>query len=438
MSTLKVITPADIKPAQSFLNQLVDVIQEDISGSSTRKSYQVFVTGGVGPGVTSSMFQTIYDQDFTLQTANPLFDMSFGLYSGSTVVTGASIGLDTSGKALFPSTSLMMREKIFTYRQFAQLLLDDSNARFVTPFNSTNIQGKSDVPNVITPYDNMDDVLFLCFKRLFSRDRIKKETFAMKFFQSASHDPRNGDSKPGPEVVTHYLSPNLNVTSPSGSKIYTDVGSSGYSERAPGGGEMGMLVDSSDTSRNVGILFYEWGIAALDLRKIISGTEAVSGVISAMSPNSHNDWSAGQTVVGGESPSGNPPAGVNLQARFIPDLLVSASIDNILNHIATCRFGSSTNTAITFQNITNIYSTLIFCRATADEFNLSQNPTYRDSSGRIIVVDPGFEGEQKPFTFITSVCLYNSNNELMAVAKLSRPIEKNDEKDVTFRVRLDF
>jgi hypothetical protein len=27
---------------------------------------------------------------------------------------------------------------------------------------------------------------------------------------------------------------------------------------------------------------------------------------------------------------------------------------------------------------------------------------------------------------------------LLAVAKMSRPIQKNDEKDLTFRVRLDF
>ena len=34
--------------------------------------------------------------------------------------------------------------------------------------------------------------------------------------------------------------------------------------------------------------------------------------------------------------------------------------------------------------------------------------------------------------------LYNANEELLAVAKLSRPVMKNDEKDLTFRVRLDF
>jgi len=44
------------KTVQSNLNQVIDVIQEDISGSATRRKYQTFVTGGIGPGVTSSLY----------------------------------------------------------------------------------------------------------------------------------------------------------------------------------------------------------------------------------------------------------------------------------------------------------------------------------------------------------------------------------------------
>ena len=89
MGTYKNFTAADIKASPSSLNQLIDVIQEDLSGSLTRRKYEVFVTGGIGPGITSSLFQTVYDQDFTLQTANPVFDMTVGLFSAGTTVTGA-------------------------------------------------------------------------------------------------------------------------------------------------------------------------------------------------------------------------------------------------------------------------------------------------------------------------------------------------------------
>ena len=135
MATFKELTDADKKTTKSFLNQLVDVIQEDISGSNTRKTYQVFVTGGVGPGVTSSLFQTVFDQDYSLQTSNPIFDLTVGIYSGSAAVASSSTGVDSTGKILFPSNSLMMREKISNYRQFAQVLLGDADSQFAAPFS---------------------------------------------------------------------------------------------------------------------------------------------------------------------------------------------------------------------------------------------------------------------------------------------------------------
>jgi len=60
MPTFKQISRNDIQTSTSVLSQLVDVIQEDISGSTTRRAYEHFVTGGIGPGVTSSLYQTVY------------------------------------------------------------------------------------------------------------------------------------------------------------------------------------------------------------------------------------------------------------------------------------------------------------------------------------------------------------------------------------------
>ena len=125
-------------------------------------------------------------------------------------------------------------------------------------------------------------------------------------------------------------------------------------------------------------------------------------------------------------------------APFIPNFMTSASIDDIVDHLSSVRFGSGSQTFLTFQNNTQINSTLVFCRATADEFNFSSNPTYTDSEGRVVVIDENEQGTQKSFSFITTIGLYDANEQLLAVAKLSRPVEKNDEKDLTFRVRLDF
>lgn len=399
MAIYKELVESDIKTAKSFLNQLIDVLQEDISGSVSRRKYQVFVTGGIGPGVTSSLFQTIYDQDATLQTANPVFDLTFGLYPDGDTVATSLVDSDAVGKELFPSSSLMMREKMDVYRQYAHALLGDSTEVFKSPFDSTNTN------------DEIDVAMFVSIKRLFARDQIKRETFAMKFFQSAS----NSDS-----VNTS----NINTTSELGSAIYTDVGSS-TNKLVAFGGQVGNIVDSADTSRNVGLLFYDRGVAVLDLEKVTSGSQFMSGTIDAMAP-------LGRIVLGAagtETPR---------SSKFIPDFVVSASMDNVIDHLAGCRFSSGSSTAITFQNVTNINSTLIFCRASADEFNYSSNPTYTDTDNRIVVIDPGQEETQTSFTFATSVGLYDANDNLLAVAKLSRPVEKNAERDLTLRVRIDF
>jgi len=403
MAIFKEILPSDIKTARSFLNQLVDVLQEDISGSTSRRRYQAFVTGGVGPGVTSSLFQTVYDQDFTLQTSNPVFDMTVGLNPLGTVVTDTQTGTDAAGKELFPSASLMMREKMDVYRQMASSLLGDSTSTFTAPFDS------SDATNV------MDSVMFVCFKRLFARDSIKRETFAMRFSQTASIIPF--------ETAENAV-PNLTLTSTSGSAIYTDIGSA-TNKLTAFGGQVGNVVDSANTSREVGLMFYDRGIAVFDLAKITSASQYVSGTMDAMHPLGEQVLGA----VGTQSPR---------TSALIPDFITSASIDNIIDHLASTRFGSGSQTAITFQNITNINSTLIFARAAADEFNYSSNPTFTDGDNRIAVIDIGQEDTQQTFTFVTSVGMYDANDNLLAVAKLSRPVEKSPERDLTFRVRLDF
>jgi len=61
-----------------------------------------------------------------------------------------------------------------------------------------------------------------------------------------------------------------------------------------------------------------------------------------------------------------------------------------------------------------------------------------DNDGRISVIDLGEDSTQDAFTYITTVGLYDNANNLLAVAKLSRPVEKSPERDLTFRIRLDF
>jgi hypothetical protein len=435
MATTKEILASDKKTTRSFLNQLIDVLQEDISSSVSRRKYQAFVTGGVGPGVTSSLFQTVYDQDFTLQTANPVFDITVGLASpdatrgtNSTNSNGwadkTKTGQDTTGKYLYPSSSLMMREKTDIYGQFAQTLLGSRTSMFKLPVDATLTTSQST--------SDIDAAMFIAFKRLFARDQIKRETFAMRFYQSASYVSKTGTTPEElsfPPAADANGVPNLYVTSTSGSAIFTDIGSSN-SRYFDAGGQYGYLVNASSTSNAVGILYYDSGIAVLDIEKVVSGSQFISGTISAMHP-------LGQITLGG---AGTQTAKT---ARVVPDLLTSGSVDDIVDHFCYARFGSGALTAMTFQNVTNINSSLIFCRALPDDFNYSSNPTYventGDYQGRLTIYDPALPEEtQEPFAYVTTIGLYDNAGGLMAVAKLSRPVEKNPGRDLTFRVRLDF
>lgn len=425
MPVYKGIGPKDIKTASSYLNQLVDIVQESMSGSNTRKSYEVFVTGSGAASLTSSIFQTVFDQDFTLATANEMLDITVGLYASGGIVTGSpGYGVDTAGKLTFASNTAMMREKVQVYKQFAQTLLGNANSQFTSPFTNA------------TTGDYIDTALFMPFKRLFSRDGIKPETFAMKLFASAALDGSPGFGGYEATITNAYTGTNVNKPAASGSFIITDAGA-GATPQFAYGGTVANLVNAANTSLNVGLVFYDYGVVVLDMNKAFFASQHMSGVISAATAS---DTVGGVTTQAGTTFIGRNWTAGNVSGSFIPDFVVSASIDDIVNHVASVRFGNISNsndTAITFQNVTTINSTLVFCEAAADEFNYSSNPTFTDSDGRIVVIDQG-STTQGSFAFITTIGLYDAADNLLAVAKLSRPVEKNDTKKLSFRVRLDY
>jgi hypothetical protein len=84
----------------------------------------------------------------------------------------------------------------------------------------------------------------------------------------------------------------------------------------------------------------------------------------------------------------------------------------------------------------SIASDFVFVRARNAEFNYSCNPSFFQSSSLGTVLYPDFA--QNPQTFITTIGLYNDNNELLAVAKLSKPLKKDFTKEALVRVKLDF
>ena len=82
-----------------------------------------------------------------------------------------------------------------------------------------------------------------------------------------------------------------------------------------------------------------------------------------------------------------------------------------------------------------ISSTHYFVRLRNKEYNYSNNPTFRDPADNTLVVA---DFKRDPRVYITTVGLYNNRNELLAVAKLSKPVKKSYEEEILLRVRLDF
>ena len=77
----------------------------------------------------------------------------------------------------------------------------------------------------------------------------------------------------------------------------------------------------------------------------------------------------------------------------------------------------------------------MFVRSRNSEFNYTENPSFiSGSSGEVIYT----YFINNPQTYPTTVGLYNDSNDLLAVAKLSKPIQKDFTKEALIRVKLDF
>ena len=94
--------------------------------------------------------------------------------------------------------------------------------------------------------------------------------------------------------------------------------------------------------------------------------------------------------------------------------------------------GSNGFTLNSEETITSDY---IFVRARNSEFNYSENSSFiSGSTGEVIYSN----FINHPQVYVTTVGLYNDSNELLAVAKLSKPILKDFTKEMLLRTKIDF
>jgi hypothetical protein len=129
---------------------------------------------------------------------------------------------------------------------------------------------------------------------------------------------------------------------------------------------------------------------------------------------------------------------------FLPDLgvviLDSGSLSSYIGPLSSSmnhlNLFTSINDGDNFKlnSSETVSSTYFFTRVKNSEFNYTTNPSIIDDNGNLLYTTL----INSPQTFPTAVGLYNDNNELLAVAKMSRPLTKDFTKEALIRVKIDY
>ena len=303
------------------------------------------------------MFQSVYDYPFLSSSANHILDLTVG-YSNESALSGGA--------------STQNAKKINIYNEVAQVLNGYDITGAIQPFTN----------NGDTNGTRMNEVFFVNFARLLTKDEIKKETFSMTFLTGGS---------PAELTDTYTISDYTAGTS--------------YRSDSPAG-EYGILYSGSAaaTDSGVGLCFYQAGVAVI--------TASIFSNISGSSP-------AIQHCTFGTQDSNVASVNTSLKNDAI-----TGSCNGLRNRIQN----------ISCNNTTELNSTVYFCRVNHKDYNYSSNPTYLTAS-KIRTRDTD---KAVGATYITTVGLYSADNQLLAVAKLSEPLKKTPTNELTLRVRLDY
>ena len=113
------------------------------------------------------------------------------------------------------------------------------------------------------------------------------------------------------------------------------------------------------------------------------------------------------------------------------DLTVTEATDNA----SKIRIAIQRGSGITLRSEEQQYVYDYFCRAKASEFNLSQNPTFWSGSDYKIRHN---DMVTNPQTFVSEVGLLDVNGDVLAVGRLSSPINKNFSSEAIVKVRLTY
>jgi hypothetical protein len=349
----------------------------DVATTKTLLHEVIPLTGTIVSGTYGTFPDDNNIKNYSHGQFQSVYDYPY-LSSSANHIFDLSVGYDeSSARSGSSATHVQNKKKINMYNQFSQVLLGyTGSANTVRLF-------ESDL--TLDTVNSMKEVVFVNFSRLLSKDQIKKGSFSISVKTGSYFGSADGYITGGVSTYTDEAASNTKGT-------LNTVG-----------GDYGVLTGSDGIG---GIVFYQAGMAVLTASIFRSGSATPS---DRDTPGFYSDgvtvWHTVDELLTGSSISGACDA-------------VRQRIDNIQ-----------------FNNTTEINSTVYFCRASHNKFNYSNNPTYLSASSIRVKNN---DKNNAPVSYITTIGLYNSANELLAVAKLSEPLRKDPTNELTLRVRLDY
>lgn len=345
-------------------------LNNDVVSTRTLLNEAIPITGSI----VSGTYADLNIKNYSHGIFQSVYDYPY-LSSSANHIFDLSIGYN-SLSAISSSTNLQNNKKVNMYNQMAQVLMGHDATGSILNFDEDG--------DIIGGGQKLDEVFFVNFSRLLAKDEIKKGSFNLVLGANATY--------------TSPFSSLLTITDAGGQndfRVNSPVGEYGILSASAGGAYTG-------TNGNCGLLFYQAGIAVITA-SVFAASTAEGGKITA---------NAQMTPAGG----------------FINQLLTGSAISG-----AADAFRHRVQN-LSFNNTTELNSTLYFCRVNNNDFNYSANPTYLSGS-KMVVKNNTLDA---PVSYLTTVGLYSADNELLAVAKVSEPLKKDPTNELTLRVRLDY
>lgn len=379
------IPSSDVQKTKTLIHESIPLTGTLVSGTYGAAPYAHLGAERNIKNYSHGMFQSIFDYPHLSSSANHLFDLTFG-YSANSAFSASS-------------ARVQQEKKINIYNQMAQLLAGhdvDGNIKEFT----WGPGGEA-----------MRECVFINISRLLTKDEIKKGSFELQFGTGSFAMPmgEGAANHKGHQVIKRPASTTTGLD-----EYYTD---------SPAG-EYALL--SGSKLKRAGLIYYQAGIVVLTASVLRHPSGSWKGGLTTTYTHAINDTDSLMEL---SSSDHHRTAGAGLGAsEFTLAVMTGSAIS------ASCNDFRHRIKKISFNNTTELHSSIYYIRANHNQFNYSSNPTYLSSSQIRVKTST----TESPIAYITTVGLYSADNELLAVAKLSEPLKKTPETDLTLRVRLDY